>query len=101
MSFITVERLSLILDNPFLRNKMLKKKRVGVHPINRTRKMYGEFHHLYADLRKSPTKFFEYLRMSIGTYDFILKRIGKRIQKKKTNFKKPISPAERLYVTLR
>jgi len=62
--------------------------------------MYGEFHHLYADLRKSPTNFFEYLRMSIGTYDFILKRIGKLIQKKTTNFKKPISNAERLYVTL-
>lgn len=101
MSFLTVERLSLILDNPFLRKKLLKKKRVAVHPINRRRKIYGEYHHLYNDLRKSPERFFEYLRMSVETYDFILCKISHRIKKKTTNFKKPISPAERLYVTIR
>ncbi|CAI6357117.1 unnamed protein product [Macrosiphum euphorbiae] len=91
MSFITVDRLLVLLDNPILRKKLLEKKSVGVHPINRRRKIYGEFHHL----------FFEYLRMSIETYDFILTKICHRIRKKTTNFKKPISPAERLYVTIR
>ncbi|CAI6362415.1 unnamed protein product [Macrosiphum euphorbiae] len=101
MSFITVDRLLVLLDNPILRKKLLEKKRVGVHPIDRRRKIYGEFHHLFFDLKKSPTRFFEYLRMSIETYDFILTKICHRIRKKTTNFKKPISPAERLYVTIR
>lgn len=96
MSFITVDRLMVLLDNPILRKKLLEKKRVGVHPINRRRKIYGEYHHLFFDLRNSPTRFFEYLRMSIETYDFILTKISHRIRRKTTNFKKPISPAERL-----
>lgn len=101
MSFITVKRFSLILDNPFLRKNLLKKKKVAVYPMNRQRKMYREYHHLYNDLRKSPERFFEYLRMSVETYDFILCKISQRIKKKTTNFKKPILPAERHYITIR
>ena len=98
---MSINRLSILLDNPILRNSFLKKKRVGIHPINRRRLIYGEYHHLYTDLRKSPDKFFDYLRMSVNTYDFILSKINHRIRKKISNFKKPISPAERLYVTIR
>lgn len=46
-------------------------------------------------------KFLKYLRMSAKTYDFILIKISHRVRKKTTNFKKPISPAKRLYVTVR
>jgi hypothetical protein len=45
--------------------------------------------------------FFEFLRMSVAIFDHILSRVKHRLQKKSTNFKKPISPEERLYATLR
>lgn len=73
---------------------LLEKERV--HPINRCRKIYGEFHHLFFDLRQFLTMFFEYPRMSIETYGFILTKIHHHIKKNTTNFKNPISPAEKL-----
>lgn len=80
---------------------MLENKRVGVHPINRYRKMYGEFHNLFNGLRKSPTRFFEYLRVSVAlNILFYFTKISHRIRKKSNYLKKPISPAERLYVTI-
>lgn len=96
----TVRKLWLI-DNPRLRRLVLKRKRCAVHELNQDRAIYGEFHHLYKGLRRNPERFFEFLRMSVETFDYILGRVKHRLKKKVTNFKKPISPAERLYVTLR
>lgn len=50
MSFITVDRLMIILDHP-IREKLLEKKKVGVRPINFRRKIYAEFHCLFVDRR--------------------------------------------------
>nr|XP_022904009.1 protein ALP1-like [Onthophagus taurus]XP_022908872.1 protein ALP1-like [Onthophagus taurus] len=97
-------RLLWLLENPILFRKIIlrkRKKRIGVHYLNRTRLTNGEFHQLYYDLRRDPSKFFEFLRMSIDTFDYILIRIKDRLRKKVTNFKRPISPVERLYLTLR
>lgn len=41
------------------------------HPINAERNVFGEYHHLYSDLRQHPIKFFEYMRMQIETFDYI------------------------------
>lgn len=72
----------------------------SVHPINQQRARFGEFHHLYTDLREHPAKFFEYTRMSISTFDYIFSKICKRIQKANTA-SLPITPPERLFITLR
>ncbi|XP_054091535.1 uncharacterized protein LOC128923103 [Zeugodacus cucurbitae] len=80
----------------------INKKLFGKHPINDKRSEFGEFHHLYSDLRKYPAKFKEYTRMSIETFDYILEKIGDKLKKKWSNFiKVPICPCERLIVTLR
>lgn len=66
MSFITVKRLLILLDNPSVRKKLLKTKRVGMHRVNRCREIYREYRHLYTDLRKSPTRFFKYVLTDDG-----------------------------------
>lgn len=76
-------------------------RRYGVHPINQERKKFGEFHHLYPKLRQYPDKFFSYARMSIETFDFLLNKVKEDLTKQVTNFCRPISPEERLIVTLR
>ena len=76
-------------------------QRVGVHPINSTRSEYGEYHHLFSDLRKYPKKFKEYTRMSIATFDELLSLVSDDIYKQTTNFRQAISPEERLVVTIR
>jgi hypothetical protein len=78
----------------------LKKIKCGVHPINKIRSSYGESHHLYLQLRKFPDRFFQYLRMSIETFDALLAKAEDRIQKETTNWRRPISPEERLVVTI-
>lgn len=47
-----------------MRNKKRRAPKYWVHEINMKRSHYGEFHHLYPDLKKDPTKFFQYFRLS-------------------------------------
>jgi hypothetical protein len=58
-SAATVRRLWL-LDNPQLRKELFNKRRVGVHDINRSRAVFGEFHHLFKELRQDSVRFFEF-----------------------------------------
>jgi len=82
-----------------LKSKQVNKK---IHPINLGRKAFGEFHHLFDELRQDEKKFLEYTRMKISTFDYILIKNEPLIIKNWTNFNKtPIMPAERLIVTLR
>jgi hypothetical protein len=62
---------------------------------------YGEFHRLYWQLRNHPERVFESTRMSMETFDFLLSRVSHRLQKQTTNYRKPISHAQRLVVTIR
>lgn len=75
---------------------------VAVSDINLKRAKFGEFHHLYNDLRKDPGKFRNYMRMDIDTFDYILCQIQGSLFKRPSNFiKTPLSPAEKLVITLR
>lgn len=63
---------------------------------------YGEFHHLYNDLRQDPVRFFDYMRMKIETFDYILNVFGDKLNKNYQNcHRQPIGSEERLMVTLR
>lgn len=93
----------LLLENSRLPRLLFKRKkrRKAVHEVNKMRYVYGEFHQLYPQLRQDSARFFEFLRMSIETFDYILTKIKDRLRKKITNFKSPVSPEEKLYVTIR
>lgn len=92
--------LVFLLDSTILRWEVLN-TRDGAHEINKSREKCGEFFNLYEELRLYPTKFFEYTRMAVSTFDYILSKISAKITKEDTNFRKSISPEEKLFITLR
>ena len=81
-----------------LYKKYLKKRRSVVNSIiYKDRLVFGEFFHLYPQLRKNET----YTRMTTDTFDYILKLILPEFDLKTTNFQEPISVEQRLLVTIR
>lgn len=80
----------------------LKRQKVGIHPINRVRSEYGEYHHLFKNLKNDDKRFFEYTRMRQDTFYYILAKIEHRLTKNWCNLhKQPILPEERFVITLR
>ncbi|KAJ8939901.1 hypothetical protein NQ318_023242 [Aromia moschata] len=89
-----------LLENSYLVRRRLKRKKCWVNAILAKRNEFGEFHHLWDDLKKDEKKFFDYYRMNQNTFNYILDAIREEI-KKMSNFRETISPEERLSVTLR
>lgn len=76
-----------------------RRPRFWVHEINLKRETYGEFHHLFPDLLGEDEKFFKYFRMSTAEFYELIELLP--IRKQDTNFRKAISPEERLAVTFK
>jgi hypothetical protein len=72
-----------------------------VHNISSRCESFGEFHNLLGDLLKDEERFWMYFRMSSDTFKYILELIHTSIEKQNTNFRRSISPEERLMVALR
>ena len=53
----------------------------SVHPLNKERRVYGEYHHLFKGLKEHPDKFFQYTRMSVETFNYVLNKIEHRLIK--------------------
>ena len=64
------------------RNK--QKRQMWVHPILESRKSEREFHTLYPRLIDDESKFFNYFRMSIGTFEEILSKIHHKLKRENT-----------------
>lgn len=93
------QKLALLL---YLRKRRRSKVRLmSIHPINKLRNVCGEYHHLMPQLRQDEQKFKEYFRMDTSTFDYLLDTCSGELLKETTNFRKPITPEERLVVTLR
>lgn len=93
-----------IIDMYLEENSFLKFNfKEGPSDIVKQRKKFGEFSTLYASLRLNNEKFREYTRMSISSFDYILKKIEPRLKVASTNFhiSDIITPTEKLIVTLR
>ena len=75
-------------------------REVWIHPLNIDRRSKGEFYNLYLDQQHFPDKFFEHYHMTPQQFDEILHKIAPLI-KKNTNFRKAITPEEKLSLTLR
>jgi len=76
-----------------------KKKEILGAPTDRSTK--GLFNLFYNDLRKYEDKFFNYLRMSIKSFDELLELLQQDLTGQQTNMRECISPVEKLAVTLR
>lgn len=97
-------RKILLTDNILGKLRILnkfKKKRKSKHEIYKDRLHFGEFHHLYAQLRADENAFRQYTRMIPSTFDYIVETIRDSCYHCSTNFQVPISVQERLFLTLR
>ena len=74
---------------------------IWVHPLNEERTEKGEFYTHYTDHRQFEDRFFELYRMTVAQFDELLYIVGPRILKQETNFRRPLSPEERLAITIR
>lgn len=54
-----------------------------------------------SDLRRDESKFFNYFRMSMTTFDDLLKRVNEDLKTHDTNMRKSITPEEKLAICLR
>lgn len=48
---------------------MSRPRKFGIHLIIRQRQIFGEYHHLFPQLKMHPDKFFEYMRMNLSTFN--------------------------------
>nr|CAH7740880.1 unnamed protein product [Callosobruchus chinensis] len=90
----------LLFETPLIHILLSSEKSVWVNSIFQEREEHGEFHTLFPKLLEQENKFFEYFRMQTDTFRYILSGIRPYIEKH-SNFRKCISPEERLSVTLR
>lgn len=92
----------LLAETPVLLRTGFKRRRtVSVHDVNKSRSTDGEYHHLFHQLKAYPDRFHSYTRMSLNTFDYILKKVESKLSKAWCNLHNPILPEERLVVTLR
>lgn len=87
----------------YSRSRRAKKKnrKFWVHPLIADRSAKGLFNLFYYDLRKYEENFFNYLRMSISSFDELLGIVKDDLTGQHTNMRDCISPVEKLVVTLR
>ena len=76
-------------------------RRFAVHPINTKRPTLGLYVTLFKELKDFEDKFFSFFRLTRAQFVTTLRLVEPHIKKETTNFKKPISPEERLCVCLR
>ena len=95
-----IRRMKLFLMFMMFEMQMVHRE-VWIHPLNVERVSKGEFYRLYLDQRHFPEKFFENYCMSMHQFDEILNKIDPLVRKKDINFRKAITPEEKLALTLR
>jgi len=77
-------------------------RRWWIRPINQNRAKQGDGEHLIDEMRLLDTEsHFKYCRMTVEVFDNLLAIVKPAIKKQKTNFREPICPRTRLYLTLR
>ncbi|CAB3251503.1 unnamed protein product [Arctia plantaginis] len=91
----------ILLEEEQKNKKRRRVHKVWVHDICQKRNVFGEYHHLFNDLKKDPVKFFEYFRMCFGKFETLLNILREDLQKQTTKFRRPIEPEERLAICLR
>ena len=96
------QRAILLLLLLLKRRLSRKRKRMWVRKINQARLCKGEYHSLIREMRlRDHESYFKYFRMTPSRFDHLLSLVGPAIIRQETNFRKPVSPGERLAVTIR
>ena len=95
--------LRLLLLRRLQRRRQERSQRTcWVRPILLRRDQTGEYHTLVREMRDTdPAAHQRYFLMTVGDFDQLLDLVSEKIKKETTNMRDPISPGERLAVTLR
>ena len=86
---------SLYLVWEFEESRKPKRRRVWAHDILRRRSQLGEFHQLLQELRLDDGRFQTYFQLTGAMFDDLLTRVGARISRQDTNYRRSLSAAER------
>jgi hypothetical protein len=71
-----------------------KEQEYWVHPIYSERLLKGKCYTLYHELRKYPSTFFNYCRMSVDSFDELLPLLKSHIFYKNTRWRLAVPPEE-------
>ncbi|KAL4126361.1 hypothetical protein QTP88_010583 [Uroleucon formosanum] len=85
----------------YRQQQRISNRRFWVHPIVSQRNILSSFNTLMCQLRQDETKLFNYFRMSIPTFDDLLRRVEINLTRQDTNMRASISPEEKLSICLR
>ena len=91
---ITITALYLLWE--LEESRKPKRRRVWVHDILRRRSQLGEFHHLLQELRLDDGRFQTYFQLTGAMFDDLLTRVGARIYRQDTKYRRSTSAEERL-----
>jgi len=92
--------IAIILATYILLRKRqrIKKKRLWVRPINVRRPLFGDFQHLFQELKEDDTMFFKYTRMNLSTFNKLLDILRPHLEKRNW---RALSAEQRLIIMLR
>lgn len=76
-------------------------RRFWVSELWQDRESEGEYHTIYRKLVNNAKAYYDYFKMSESCFHLLLQKLQSDLQKKDTNWRKAISPMERLVVCLR
>lgn len=82
-------------------NKQPSTRRYWVHPMLEVRYVEGAFYTTFNKLLEDEIKFFNYFRMSFGTFNNILDQIANLIRRQDTQLRLCVPPKEMLVITIR
>ncbi|XP_063623699.1 uncharacterized protein LOC134805527 [Cydia splendana] len=85
----------------YYRQRRRYNRRYWQHPLLVQRGRAGAYSLLMSQLRGDDSKFFNYFRMSMSSFDHLLKLLEKDLKKQDTNWRKSICPEEKLAIFLR
>ncbi|XP_045453696.1 protein ALP1-like [Melitaea cinxia] len=95
-------RLALLLLLRHRRNRRKITRRYWISPFISLRNRDGQFFFLeYRELLLDEKKFYNFFRMSVSSFECLLKSLEPHIRKNYTNMRNPVEPVEMLGITLR
>ena len=84
----TIAALYLLWE--FEESRKPKRRRVWAHDILRRRSQLGEFHQLLQELRLDDGRFQTYFQLTGAMFDDLLTRVGARIYRQDTKYRRSI-----------
>lgn len=90
----------VIIAYRYLRQRKSKARKYWVHPYN-VHNIKHSSAVVSRELSQHEQKFKEFYRMSLESYRVLLQLVSRKLEKKNTNFRFAVPPAEKLLITLR